>query len=80
MEVSGNIVALVGYSILVGPILEAAGPRAFALVLGQRSIVDFRSDGEVRRTRLSRLLREGSEGSRWCELQWTNKFHSGMTR
>ena len=46
-------------SSLVLPILDAVGSAAFALVLGQRSVVDLRSDGEIQRSRLSRLLPGG---------------------
>lgn len=44
---------------LVLPILETSGPDAFALILGQRSVVEVNSHGELKRTRLRSVLRGG---------------------
>src|ERR1039457_6765362 len=45
---------------VVLPTLEAAGPDAFALVIGGHSIADTRQDGTTRRTGLRGLLPGGS--------------------
>lgn len=45
---------------LVMPILEAAGPLAFALLIGERSVVDLRPDGSIKRTGLKGLLPGGA--------------------
>jgi hypothetical protein len=42
------------------PLLDAAGEDAFALLIGDRSITDLRSDGTLRRTRLGSLLVGGT--------------------
>lgn len=47
-------------SSLVMPILESAGPDAFALVIGDRSIIELRSDGSIKRTGLRALLPGGT--------------------
>ena len=43
-------------SALVSRILDDSGPHAFALVIGARSVVEVRGDGELRRTRLQSFL------------------------
>jgi len=43
-------------SSLVLPILESAGPRAYALVIGERSLQELKSDGSTERTSLLKLL------------------------
>lgn len=45
---------------LVMPILENAGPDAFALVIGQRSVIELGPDGASRRTPLRLLLPGGA--------------------
>jgi hypothetical protein len=50
----------ISVSSLVSPILDTSGPNAFALVIGGRSVVELRGDGELRRTRLQSLLSGGS--------------------
>jgi hypothetical protein len=45
---------------LVSPILDSSNPDAFALVIGGRSVVEVRADGELRRTRLRSLVPGGS--------------------
>ncbi|MGH9106358.1 MAG: hypothetical protein ACRDZX_11085 [Acidimicrobiales bacterium] len=47
-------------SSLVDPILRSSGDNAFAMVIGARSVVEVRSDGELRRTRLRTFLPGGS--------------------
>jgi hypothetical protein len=42
------------------PILEGAGENAFALVIGQRSVVELRQDGSTRRTSLRSVLPGGT--------------------
>ena len=44
---------------LVIPILESAGPDAFAVVIGKRSITEVQADGSIRRTLLRKLLSGG---------------------
>jgi len=44
---------------LVMPILESAGPDAFALVVGKRSITEMLSDGSTRRTLLRKFCPVG---------------------
>jgi hypothetical protein len=46
-------------SSLVMPVLLSAGDDAFALVIGQRSVVDVRPDGSTKRTSLRSLLPGG---------------------
>lgn len=45
---------------LVSPILDSSAPDAFALVIGSRSVVEVRPDGDLRRIRLRSLLPGGS--------------------
>ena len=45
---------------VVVPILEGAGEDAFALVIGQRSVIELRQDGSTRRTSLRSLLPGGT--------------------
>lgn len=45
---------------LVSPILDSSAPDAFALVIGSRSVVEVRPDGNLRRIRLRSLLPGGS--------------------
>ena len=45
---------------VVMPILESAGEQAFALVIGQRSVVELRQDGSAKRTSLRSLLPGGT--------------------
>ena len=45
---------------VVMPILESAGEQAFALVIGQRSVVELRQDGSTKRTSLRSLLPGGT--------------------
>ncbi len=45
---------------LVNPILDSSAPDAFALVIGSRSVVEVRPDGDLRRIRLRSLLPGGS--------------------
>jgi len=47
-------------SSVVGPLLDAAGDHAFALLIGDRSVVELRSDGNLRRTGLRSLLAGGT--------------------
>ena len=47
-------------SSLVSRILDTAGQGTFALVIGGRSVVEVRGDGELRRTRLRSMLPGGS--------------------
>lgn len=47
---------------LVDAILDSAGPDAFALVIGPRSVVELKSDGSLRRARLDSFL-EGGVGT-----------------
>src|SRR5579875_1035620 len=47
-------------SSLVAPILMSSGANSFALVLGPRTVVEVRPDGELRRARLRTLLPGGS--------------------
>src|SRR5579884_982974 len=47
-------------STLVLPILEARGDAAYALVLGERSVTELKSDGSVRRAALRALLPGGT--------------------
>jgi hypothetical protein len=44
---------------VVMPILEDAGEEAFALVIGQRSVLDLRQDGTTKRTSLRSILPGG---------------------
>ena len=46
-------------SSLVMPILQSAGDDAFALVIGQRSVMEVRPDGSTKRTSLRSLLPGG---------------------
>jgi hypothetical protein len=46
-------------SSLVLSILESAGDEAFALVVGQKSVSELRSDGTLKRTGLRKFLRGG---------------------
>jgi len=46
-------------SSLVMPVLQCAGEDAFALVIGQRSVVEVRPDGATKRTSLRSLLPGG---------------------
>jgi hypothetical protein len=43
-------------SSVVLPILEAAGPEAYALIVGQKSVLDLKGDGSTTRTGLKALL------------------------
>ena len=45
---------------IVGPILDSSGPGAFALVIGTRSVVEVRPDGDLRHIRLRSMLPGGS--------------------
>lgn len=47
-------------SSLVGRLLDSAGESAFALLVGQRSVVELRHDGSLRRTGLRALLPGGT--------------------
>jgi hypothetical protein len=44
---------------VVMPILESAGNEAFALVIGQRSVIELRQDGSTKRTSLRSVLPGG---------------------
>lgn len=46
-------------SSLVMPILDERGPDAYALLIGERSVIDLRRDGGVRRIGLGVLLQGG---------------------
>jgi hypothetical protein len=46
-------------SSVVLPILDGGGPNVFALIFGQRSVVEVDSRGELKRTRLGSILRGG---------------------
>jgi len=45
---------------VVKPMLDSAGPDAFALVLGTRTVMEVRADGSTHRTRLRSLLPGGT--------------------
>ncbi|WP_157968593.1 hypothetical protein [Streptomyces geranii] len=47
-------------SSLVGRLLDSAGESAFALLVGQRSVVELRHDGSLRRTGLRAVLPGGT--------------------
>ncbi|WP_406122349.1 hypothetical protein OHQ89_10005 [Streptomyces canus] len=47
-------------SSLVGRLLDSAGASAFALLVGQRSVVELRHDGSLRRTGLRAVLPGGT--------------------
>ncbi len=56
---SGSLLWWMTTASLVDAILDSAGPAAFALVIGPRTVVELRGDGTLRRARLRSFLQGG---------------------